>query len=175
MGLQNIKRKLFSKRISSKVTAVPATQAQTPRILETLVAHKSRIHLQPPEVSVSRSSLSEASNPDSQSDRPDLGRADILLHVLPIIKELIGRCEDHSKHQAVKNGASYRRSPKFAYLGHASTAISLLEKYLASLQESGQASEFDDTITQLAQCLESMLVRVLFLMILPLMATNSNY
>lgn len=108
---------------------------------------------------VSRTSLSEASNPDNQSDKRDFNRIDVLLNALPIIKELIGRCEDHNNDQALRNRQSYRRSPKFAYLGHSSAAISLLETHLTSIRENGQASEFDDTITQLATRLESMLVR----------------
>lgn len=159
MGLSDLKKKLFSRGSSSKVTAVSGAQAQIPRIHETLVVHESQIHLQPPEVLVSRTSLSEASNPDSQSDRRDFSRLDVLLNVLPTIKELIRRCEDYNNDQGARNGKSYRRSPKFAYLGHASAAISLLEKHLASIQESGQANEFNDTLTQLAECLESMLVR----------------
>lgn len=159
MGLSDIKKKLFSKRRSSKVTAVSGAQAQKPQISETLIVHKSQIHLQPPKVLVSRTSLSEASTPDRQSERRDFSRIDVLLNALPIIQELIGRCEDRNKYRAVRNGESYRRSPKFACLGRASAAISLLEKHIASIQESGRASEFNDGLTQLATCLQSMLVR----------------
>lgn len=159
MGLSEIKKKLFSKRVSSKVTAVSGVQAHTPGISETLVVHKSQIHLQPQKVLVSRTLLSEASNSENQPDRRDFSRIDVILNALPIIEELIGRCEDHNNDQAVRNGESYRKSPKFAYLGHASAAISLLEKHLTSIRETGQTSEFDDTVTQLATCLESMLVR----------------
>lgn len=161
MGLSSIKKKLFSKRSSSKVIAIPTAQARGRRTHETLVVHKSQVHLEPPEVLVSKRSLSEASNTGSQSDRPDFGRADVVLNVLPIIKDLIGRCEEHNNDEAVRKGESYRRSPKFAYLGRTSAAISLLEKHLASIQENGQANDFIDTITQLANCLESMLVRAL--------------
>lgn len=159
MGLSDIKKKLFSKRSSSKVTAVSGAQAQTPRIRETLIVRKSQIQLQPQKVLVSKTSLSEASTPDRQSSRRDYSRIDVLLNVLPIVQELIGRCEGRNNDHAIRNGESYRRSPKFACLGRASAAISLLEKHLASIQESGQASEFDDTLTQLATCLQSMLVR----------------
>lgn len=160
MGLSDFKKKLFSKRSSSKVTAVSGAQTQTPRPRETLFVQKSQIHLQPAKVVlVSGTSLSEASNPDSQSQKREFSRLDVLLNVLPTIKELIGRCEDHNNDQAVRNGKSYRRSPKFAYLGRASAAISLLEKHLASIQESGRANEFNDTLTQLTECLESILVR----------------
>lgn len=159
MGLSDFKKKLFSKRSSSKVTAVSGAQAQTLRIRETLAVHKSQIHPQPQKTLVSRTSLSEASNSDSHLDRRNFSRLDVLLSVLPTIKELIGRCEDHNNDQAVRNGKSYRRSTKFAYLGRASAAISLLEKHLASIEESGQANEFSDTLTRLTECLESMLVR----------------
>lgn len=159
MGLNEIKKKLFSKRTSSKVTEVSGVQALTPRISETLVVHKSQKHLQPPKVLVSRTSLSEASNPDNQCDRWDFSRIDVVLDALPIVAGLIGRCEDHNKDQAIRDGVSYRKSPKFAHLGRASAAISLLEKHLTSIRENGQASEFDETVTQLATCLEPMLVR----------------
>lgn len=158
MAFGKIKRKLFSTRSSSKGTAITAVQVPASQICETLVVHKSRIHLQPPNVLGPKSSLSEASNPDSHSERCDFSRPEILLNVLPIIKELIGRCEDHSNDRAIRNGESYRRSPKFAYLGRASAAISLLEEHLAGIQRSGQADQFNDTINQLASCLESMLV-----------------
>lgn len=159
MGLGRIKRKLFSTRSSSKATAITAVQVPASQIHETPVVHKSQIHLRPPNVWVPKSSLSEASNPDSHSDRCDFSKADVLLNVLPTIKELLGRCEDHNKDRAVRNGESYRRSPRFAYLGRASAAISLLEEHLAGIQKSGQADQFNDTINQLASCLESMLVR----------------
>jgi hypothetical protein len=160
MGLRKLK-KLFSKSSSAAaIPTVPDTQARTFRIQKTLVAlGKSQIHLHPPASLVSHDSASEASNTVHQPEGRDLRRPDLLLKVLPIIKGLIVRCEEYSDDYASQNGVSFYRTPKFAYLGHASAAISLLEEYLQRIQETGQADVFDDTLTQLAQCLESMLVR----------------
>lgn len=159
MGLTSIKNRLFSTRSSGRVITVPAAHGQISPIRETLVAYNSQNQYHSSADLVANISLPEALIPERQSERQELGRTDILLDVLPILQYLIGRCEAHSNDQAVRNGASYNRTARFVYLGRASAAISLLEKHLTSIQDTGQASEFEDTITQLDQCLESMLVR----------------
>lgn len=159
MDLTSIKNMLFSTTSSSRVITAPAARGQIPPIPETLFAYNSQNQHRSSADLVPNLSLSEALNPDIQSDGRELSRTDILLGVLPVLQDLIGRCEAHSNDQAVRNGASYNRTAKFVYLGRASAAISLLEKHLTSIQETGHASELNDAITQLDQCLGSMLVR----------------
>lgn len=158
MGLSSsIKKKLFWKRSSSAASTVPAAHTQTPhQIRESLVAHESQVHLHPSELLIPESSVSEALNSGHQPDKQELSTTDYLLNAFPIIKDLFERYEEHSNEQNVGNEKSYRRSARFKHLGYVSSALISLEEHLSRMDDSG---EFDNTITQLAKCLESMMVR----------------
>lgn len=163
MGLGSIRKKIFFKKSSTstattvtQVPTVPKTPAQAPQIP---VAHKSEIYHRQVEGLVSDGPLSASSSSDHSPKDQEIGAPDLLFKVLPVIRELIEQCEGQSNDGVPQSGASYRRTAKYAYIGRTLAAISLLEKHIESINGSGQADQFHNTITELAEYLESIFGR----------------
>lgn len=78
---------------------------------------------------------------------------DLLLDVLPAVGGLLRHIEQQGNTKT--RLSTYRRSPKFDYVGHALTATGVLEKHIEDIRQRGEAHLFAEDIVKLADCLES--------------------